>query len=162
LFFKVIEQRKPLDDQGVPLDCTHMGSAIVIWNRTKVTALRNVGWASQPMDVSETLLNMPFDRLPSGFHVDLVLETPDVRESVKACADSIVKGLYNTVYCQLESWRRLMDTWKLKGSAMTVHGFEEDGDDTDCAGFRAAAIREAWKAEQDAVNEWEHATVFYA
>jgi hypothetical protein len=44
---------------------------------------------------------------------------------------------------------------------MTVREFEEDGEDTDCAGFRAAAIREAWQAEQDAVNEWANPTEFH-
>jgi hypothetical protein len=106
MFFKAIEQRKPPEDQGTPLGGTHIGSAIVIRNRTQVAALRNVGWASQPMDVSGTLLNMLFDRLPRGSHVDLVLETPEVREAVKTCADIIVQGLDKTVHCQMESWRR--------------------------------------------------------
>jgi hypothetical protein len=112
------------------------------------------------MEVSGTLLNMMFDRLPRGSHVDLVLETPEVREAVKMCADMIVQGWNQTVYCQLEGWRRLMDTWKTRESAMTVHEFEEDGDDIDCSGFRAAAIREAWQTEQDEVNEWTNTTSF--
>jgi hypothetical protein len=45
---------------------------------------------------------------------------------------------------------------------VTVREFQEDGGDTDCTVFRAAAIREAWKAEQYVVNEWEHSTVFLA
>jgi hypothetical protein len=33
-----------------------------------------------------------------------------------------------------------------------------DVDDADCICFRAAAIREAWQAEKDAVEEREHPT----
>jgi hypothetical protein len=51
-----------------------------------------------------------------------------------------------------------MNTWKLRRQAMVVREFEVDGDDTDCACFRAAAIREAWQAEKDAVEEREHPT----
>jgi hypothetical protein len=160
LFFKAFEQRKPPEDQGKSPDEMYMGTAIVVWNRTQVTALRHVGWASQPMEVSGSLLNMLFDQLPMNSHVYLVLETYEVREAVKACADLITKGLDKDIYCKVESWRRLTDTWKTRGSAMVVREFEEDGDDSDCAGFRAAAIREAWQAEIDAVNEWTNPTTF--
>jgi hypothetical protein len=112
------------------------------------------------MDVSGTLLNMMFSGLPRGSHVDLVLETCEGREAVKAWADLITKRLDKTVYCQSESWRRLMDTWKTHGSVMTVRELEEEGYDTDCAGFRAVAIRAAWQAEQHAVNEWVKPTLF--
>jgi hypothetical protein len=141
--FKTIEQRKPPEDRGNLLGDTIMGSAIAIWNRT------NVSWLSIPMDVSGTLLNMMFDKLPRGSHVDLVIESADVREGVKMCGDIIVQGWDKTVYCQLDSWRRLMDTWKTRGSAMTIREFDDEGDDADCAFLRHAANREAWQAEKD-------------
>jgi hypothetical protein len=65
-------------------------------------------------------------------------------------------------YCKLDGWRRLMDMWKLRRSAMVVREFEADGDDTDCACFRGAAIREAWQAEKDAAEERECPTTFPA
>jgi hypothetical protein len=46
--------------------------------------------------------------------------------------------------------------------AMAVREFEADGDDSDCACFRAAAIRKAWQAENHAVEERERPTVFLA
>jgi hypothetical protein len=101
-----------------------------------------------------------FTDLPRGSHVDLVLETAEVREAVKACADIIVQGWDKDIYCQLESWRRLMSTWKTRGSAMTVREFDDGGDDCDCARFRYAASQEAWQAEKEAVEEWSTPTVF--
>jgi hypothetical protein len=47
-----------------------------------------------------------------------------------------------------------METWKRRGSSMIVREFEEEGDDSDCAGLRAAANREAWQAEKYAVEMW--------
>jgi hypothetical protein len=102
------------------------------------------------MDISGRLLNKVLEALPKGSHVDLVMDTAEVREVVKACADIIAQGWDSQIYCQLETWRRLMDTRKSCGSAMTVREFEEDGDDCDCAYFRYAAEREAWQAEKDA------------
>jgi hypothetical protein len=55
-----------------------------------------------------------------------------------------------------------MDTWKRCGSSMTVGEFGDGGDDSDCAGFRMAASREAWQAEKDAVEGPEHVVVFCA
>jgi hypothetical protein len=52
LCFKAIESRKPPEDQRVSLEDTYMGSAIVIWNQSNVAALRQVDWASVPMNVS--------------------------------------------------------------------------------------------------------------
>jgi hypothetical protein len=51
------------------------------------------------MEVSGRMLNIVFDQLPRGSHVDLVLETPEARETVKACADIIVQGHDQAVYC---------------------------------------------------------------
>jgi ABC-type proline/glycine betaine transport system ATPase subunit len=51
-----------------------------------------------------------FNELPTGSHVDLVIETHEVREAAKMCADITVQGWYRTVYCQLESWQQLMET----------------------------------------------------
>jgi hypothetical protein len=101
-----------------------------------------------------------FNELPRGCHVDLVLETPELLYAARTCADIITQRLDKTIYCQLDEWRHLMDTWKIRGSAMIVREFEEEGDDTDSVGFRAAAIREAWQAEKDAVEEREHPMVF--
>jgi hypothetical protein len=105
------------------------------------------------MIISGEMLNALFDRLPIGCHVDLVLETKEVYDAMRACADLIARGPDKEVYCSLDSWWKLMDTWKLRRSSMTVRAFEEDGDDSDCACFRAATIKEAWKAEKDAVVE---------
>jgi hypothetical protein len=87
MFFKANEQRKPPEDQGVPLDERDMGSMNVIWNRSQVTAFRWVGWASDPMEPTGRFLNRVFDLFPRGSHVNLVLETEEVREAAKACAD---------------------------------------------------------------------------
>jgi hypothetical protein len=114
------------------------------------------------MDVSGTILRRMFDELPLGSHVDLVIETNEVREAVKMCVDIIVQGWDKTICCQLESWQRLMDTWKMCGSAMVIREFEDDGDDADCACSRLAASQEAWQAEKDAVEEQEHPTLFLA
>jgi hypothetical protein len=103
--FKAIECRKPPEDQGVSMEDTYIGSAIVIWNQSNVAALRQVNWASVPMEVSRRLLQWLFRDLPKGNHVDLVFETQEVREAVKACADIIVQGSDSKIYCQLESWR---------------------------------------------------------
>jgi hypothetical protein len=84
--FKAIEQRKPPEE-------TFMGLAIVVWSRTQVTALRHVGWVSDPMIVSGGLLKQLFEKLPIESHVDLVLETYEVREAIQACADIITQGL---------------------------------------------------------------------
>jgi hypothetical protein len=92
----------------------------------------------------------------------LVLEPQEVLYAVKACAHIITQGLDKEIYCRLDEWRKLMDAWKTRGSAMTVREFEEEGDDADCVCFRVAAIREAWKTEKDAVEEREHPTVFLA
>jgi hypothetical protein len=110
------------------------------------------------MAVSVALLNTMFSELPRGCHVGLVLETPEVMFAVKACADIITIGLDWQVYCQLDGWRCLMNTWKDRRAQMTSREFEEDGDDADCLGYRAAAVLEAWKVEKDAVEEWEHPT----
>jgi hypothetical protein len=64
MLFKAIKQRKPLEDQNVPLDRTYMDSAVVVWNRTQISALRYVAWASQPMRLSGALLNKMFEQLP--------------------------------------------------------------------------------------------------
>jgi hypothetical protein len=85
-------------------------------------------------------------------HEDLVFETKEVQKAVKACADIIVQRWDSKVYCQLESWRQLMYTCKQRGSSMTLGEFEDGGDDSDCACFRLAASREAWRAEKDAVE----------
>jgi hypothetical protein len=69
--------------------------------------------------------------------VDVIIETRDVPEAVKVCADIIVQGWDKQVYCQLETSRRLMDTWKTRGSSMVVREFEDDGEDIDCDCFRA-------------------------
>jgi hypothetical protein len=106
------------------------------------------------MDISGRLLNEVFDKLPRGSNIDLVIDTTEAREAVKMCADIIVQGWDNTYYCQLESWRRLMGTWKRQGSSMSVREFEEEGDDSDCAGLGLAASREAWQTEKDAVEMW--------
>jgi hypothetical protein len=82
LLFKAIEQRKVPDDQGYPLEDSLVGSAIVIWNQAQITAIRHANWASVPMAVSGKILDMMFDRLPKGSHVDLVIETAEVREAV--------------------------------------------------------------------------------
>jgi hypothetical protein len=127
------------------MEDTLMGSAIVIWDRRNVTALRWAGWASVPIDISGRLLDKEFwllKRTSSGYHR---------------------ANLDNTIYCQLESWRRLMGTWKTRGSAMTIREFDGDRDDADCACFRLAAGQEARQAENDAVEEQEHPTkVFLA
>jgi hypothetical protein len=68
------------------------------------------------VNVSGRFLNRLFDGLPKGSHVDLIIEAKEVHEAVKMCAD-------NTIYCQLESWRRLMDMWKTRGSAKTIGEF---------------------------------------
>jgi hypothetical protein len=153
--FKAIEQRKPPEDHDRSPDETYMGAAVVVWSRTQVTALRHVGWVSCPMVVSGGILNKTFEELPRGCHVDLVLETPEVRNAVKTCADIIVRGLGQMVFCQLGEGRRLMDTWKIRGQAMVIREFEEEGDDADGVCFRAAAIREAWQAEKGAVERRE-------
>jgi hypothetical protein len=80
-----------------------MGAALVVWNQTNLTALRQVDWASMAMDVSGRLLNRLFRDLPRGSHVDLVFEKTEVREAVKACADIIVQGWNSTIYCPLAS-----------------------------------------------------------
>jgi hypothetical protein len=139
-----------------------MGSAIVIWNQSNVAALRQVDWASVPMDVSGRLLNRMFNELPRGSDVDLIFETKEVRDAVKACADIIVQGWDSKVDFQLEIWLRLLGTWKRQGSSMTVGEFEDGGGDSDCACFGMAASREVWQADKDAVNEWVHPREFYA
>jgi hypothetical protein len=98
-WFKEIEQRNPPGDQGKSVQDTHMGLAIVIWDRRNVTALRWVGCASVPMDISGMLLNKMFDEPPRGSHVDLIIETHEVREAVKMCSDIIVQGWENAIYC---------------------------------------------------------------
>lgn len=100
-----------------------MGPALVIWNQPNASPLRQVDWASVPLDVSGKLLTRLFRDLPKGSHVDLVFEKAEVREAVKACADISVQEWYRQVYGQLESWRQLMDTWKRQGSYLTVGEF---------------------------------------
>jgi hypothetical protein len=124
-----------------------MGAAVIVWNRTQVTALMHASWASSPMTVSGEMLNKMFDQLLRECHADLVLETPEVMFAVKACVDIITIGLGREVFCQLEGWLRLMNTWQDLYVHMTVDEFEENGDETYCICFRAAAIREAWQAE---------------
>jgi hypothetical protein len=51
-------------DQSREPQETFMGSAIVILNQTKVTALRHVYWASDPMTASGVMLNELFSKLP--------------------------------------------------------------------------------------------------
>jgi hypothetical protein len=41
---------------------------------------------------------------------------------------------------------------------MRVREFDDEGEDADCRAYRAAAIRQAWQAERDAVEEREHPT----
>jgi hypothetical protein len=114
------------------------------------------------MDVSGKLVNRLFRDLPRRSRVDLIFETVEVREAVKACADIIVQGWDSQIYCQLESWRQLMGTWKRQGSSLTVGEFGDGGDDSDCACCRLAASRKAWQAQKEAAEEWEHPTVFLA
>jgi hypothetical protein len=98
------------------------------------------------------------DQLAMGCHVDLTVETPEVLYAAKACADIITMGLDGQIHCQVEEWRQLMDTWKDRRCRMRVREFEEGGDDADHIAFREAAIREAWKVENDAVEELENPT----
>jgi hypothetical protein len=128
MFFKAIEQPKLPEDQGRSPDEMYMGAVVVVWNRPHVTALRYQGWVARPMIVSGGLLNRLFDGPPWGCHVDLVLETPEVLYAVKACADIFTQELDKEVYCRLDVWRQLMNTWKTRGSAMTVREFEQDGE----------------------------------
>jgi hypothetical protein len=102
-----------------------------------------------------------FNELPFGSHVDLVIETNEIREAVKMCAGIIVQGWDKTGYCQLETWQQLMETWKRRGSTMIIREFNDDGDDADCACCRLAASPEAWQADKDALEEQEHPTVFW-
>jgi hypothetical protein len=44
--------------------------------------------------------------------VNVVFETSEVREEVKARADIIVQKSDSKIFCQTGSWRQLMDTWK--------------------------------------------------
>jgi hypothetical protein len=110
LLFNAIEHPTDPDDQGYPLEDSLMGSAIVIWNQTQITAIRHSTWASVPIDVSGKILDMMFERLWKGSRTDLVIEIKEVREAVKMCADIIVQGWDKQVYCQLETWRRPTDT----------------------------------------------------
>jgi hypothetical protein len=82
------------------------------------------------------MLNAVFKALLKGRHVELIVETLEVRQAVIACAAIITGGLDMEVFCQLEEWRHLMDTWKERGSQMRVREFEEHGEDEDCVGFR--------------------------
>jgi hypothetical protein len=127
---------------------------MVVWNQTSVTALRQVSWASVPMEVSGQLLQRMFRDLPKGCHVDLVFETPEVREVVQACADIIVSGWDSKVYRHLASWRQLMDTWNRQGSSLTVGKFGDGGSESYCSCLRLPGSREAWQAQNDVVEQW--------
>jgi hypothetical protein len=120
MHFKAIEPRKPPEDQNRPPEETFMGAAVIVWNRTQVTARRHVSWSSSPIAVSDQMVNVMFDPLPRECHVDLILETLEVMFAVKACADIITMGLDGQIYCQLEEWRRLMNIWKDHRVQMTV------------------------------------------
>jgi hypothetical protein len=83
------------------------------------------------MALSGGMLNAVFTALPKGCHVELIVETEEVRHAVIACADIITRGFDKKVFCQLEAWRHLMDTWKERGSQMRLREFEENVDDAD-------------------------------
>jgi hypothetical protein len=87
-----------------------------------------------PMRVTDKRKVM-FDQLPMECHVDLILGTPEAMFGAKACADIITMGLDREIFCQLEGWQRLMNTWKDRCVQMTVREFEEDGDEADCFCF---------------------------
>jgi hypothetical protein len=84
----------------------------------------SVNWASDPMVLSGGMLNSVFKALPKRCHVELIVETEEVRHAVIACTDIITVGFDREVFCQLEVWRHLMDTWKECGSQMRVREFE--------------------------------------
>jgi hypothetical protein len=108
------------------------------------------------------MLNGFFRDLPKGSFVDLILETSEVCHAVMACADIISMKLDQQVFCQLEDWRKLMNTWRIQGTEMRVGRFEEEGLDVDCLRYRMPAIHQARQAEQDDNEEREHPTACLA
>jgi hypothetical protein len=83
-----------------------------------------------------------FDALPKGAYLDLIVETPEVHDAIKGCADLLLHGWGQKVYCTVSEWINLMEVWKQKCTQTTVREFEEHGQDSDCIKMRSLAVFE--------------------
>jgi aspartate/tyrosine/aromatic aminotransferase len=103
-----------------------------------------------------------FEELPDDAHLDLIIETPEVHDALKASADVITQGWEAKVYCTVPELINMMGIWKQKGAQTTVRELYEEHQDADCMRMRMAAIHEASQAMAYAISARENPTGFLA
>jgi hypothetical protein len=91
-YFKAVEQRR--FEEGTfapgPGNDVMMGSSIVVWSATTISALRTDGWADWPAATSGKIISGLYSTLPKGATVDLILETLRNDHGLRGCVVSWV------------------------------------------------------------------------
>jgi hypothetical protein len=131
-----------------------VAATLVVRTRTCVTALNVYSDVGISGEVTGNLFSQLVECLPIGAQLEIVTATDGTLLAWGACADILMKGLDIDQFCQVPSWKNVMETRREKNIQGLCRMEEAEGLDAENGQFLKLAIQEVRQTVMEVVQVW--------
>jgi hypothetical protein len=131
-----------------------VAATLVVRTRTCVTALNvhsDIGVAGE---VTGNLFSLLMESLPMGAQLEIVSASEGTLSALGSCADILMKGLDIDQFCQVPSWKNVMETMREKNIQGFCRAEDAEGVDAVNGQFLSLAIQEVRQTIMEVVQVW--------